>query len=176
MNTYSYTARGTMSGQVSSSGSMAFSSDAFGQMITESLQNYTYDALGRTIGDSAQGGGSPINFSYSGTANTVASDGNSTYSYDPADGLVGIGVAAAGGGTMAGTGVLAYVDQHRDVVGDFGAGSAALTGSTSYDPLGNVTATSSQAGSLGYQSGWTDQATGKVNMAAGWYNPATGSS
>lgn len=29
-------------------------------------------------------------------------------------------------------------------------------------------------GSHGYQSGWTDPATGRVNVAARWYSPATG--
>ncbi len=49
--------------------------------------------------------------------------------------------------------MLAFVDQHTDVVGDFVASGTALSGSTTYDPLGNVTATSTQAGHLGYQSG-----------------------
>ncbi|HEX5402756.1 MAG TPA: RHS repeat-associated core domain-containing protein [Pseudonocardiaceae bacterium] len=174
VNSYSYTARGTMSSQMNTSGSLSYSSDAFGQMIGVSLQNYTYDAFGRTINDTTTGGSATAGFSYSGVSNTIASDSTSTYTYDPGDGLVGIGTAAAGGGTVAGSGVLAYVDQHMDVVGDFGPSSATLTGSTTYDPLGNVTSTSNQAGSLGYQSGWTDNATGKVNMASRWYNPATG--
>jgi hypothetical protein len=33
--------------------------------------------------------------SFSGAGNTIASDGESTYSYDPDGGLVGIGVAGA---------------------------------------------------------------------------------
>jgi RHS repeat-associated protein len=72
-------------------------------------------------------------------------------------------------------GVLAFTDQHTDVVGSFTAAGTALAGSSSYDPLGNVTSTAgSPAGKLGYQSGWTDAATGQVNMAARWYDPAAG--
>lgn len=78
------------------------------------------------------------------------------------------------GGTPA-TAALAYTDQHGDVVGDFTGTGSALTASTGYDPLGNVTGTTgTPSGNLGYQSGWTDNATGKVNMASRWYNPATG--
>src|SRR5262249_42431576 len=33
---------------------------------------------------------------------------------------------------------------------------------------------STLVGQLGFQSGWTDPATKKVNMAARWYNPGTG--
>jgi len=71
--------------------------------------------------------------------------------------------------------VLAFTDQHTDVTGDFTATGTALSASASYDPLGNVTATTgAPAGKLGYQSGWTDPATGQVNMTARWYNPAAG--
>jgi hypothetical protein len=62
-------------------------SDAFGQMIGASLQSYSYDALGRTISDNATGDPAPgPSFAYSGTADTMASDGTNTYSYDPGDG------------------------------------------------------------------------------------------
>ena len=40
--------------------------------------------------------------------------------------------------------------------------------------LRDVLTTANQAGALGYQSGWTDRATGRVDMAARWYNPAVG--
>ncbi|WP_186382662.1 hypothetical protein [Amycolatopsis rhizosphaerae] len=90
--------------------------------------------------------------------------------------MLGIGVAATGGGTVSGSGVLAFVDQHTDVVGQFTATGATLTGSTAYDPLGNVLSANGQKGRLGYQSGWTDSGTGKVDMAARWYNPAPASS
>ncbi|REH51886.1 RHS repeat-associated protein [Kutzneria buriramensis] len=160
VNSYTYTARGTMSSQTNTSGTQRSTSDAFGQMTSQNNQSYTYDALGRALTDTG------TTFSYSGMTNTPSSDGVSTYSYDPSGGLVGIG----GGGVST----LAFVDQHTDVVGDFTANGTSLSGSTTYDPLGNVTSTSNQAGRLGFQSGWTDTSTGKVNMAARWYSPQTG--
>ncbi|WP_232241240.1 LamG-like jellyroll fold domain-containing protein [Kutzneria sp. 744] len=160
VSSYAYTARGTMSSQTSTSGTVRSTSDAFGQMTGQGTQTYTYDALGRASTDTGS------TFAYSGMGNNPSSDGVNTYSYDPAGGLVGVG----GSGASA----LAFVDQHTDVVGNFTASGATLSGSATYDPLGNVTATSSLVGRLGYQSGWTDASTGKVNMAARWYSPQTG--
>ncbi|MCA0295372.1 MAG: hypothetical protein LCH96_08720, partial [Actinobacteria bacterium] len=57
-------------------------------------------------------GGHTITLSYSGTANTLANDGTSTYSHDPADALFAVGSATAG----AQTPLLAWTDQHDDVV------------------------------------------------------------
>jgi len=121
-------------------------------MTSQGAQSYSYDAVGRALTDTG------ATFAYSGVGNNPSSDGVNTYSYDPSGGVVGIG--------RSGSSVLAFVDQHSDVVGDFTASGSVLSGSTTYDPLGNVTATSSQAGRLGYQSGWTDSSTGKVDMAA----------
>jgi len=81
--------------------------------------------------------GAITRLAYSGAGNTVASDGLNTYSRDPGGTLVGVGTANPGGGTVAGSGLLAFTDQHSDVVGQFSATGTALTGSASYDPLGN---------------------------------------
>jgi RHS repeat-associated protein len=160
-NSYTYTARGTLKTQSSAAGGTVQStSDAYGQAITQATQTYAYDALGRVVT------GNAATFSYSGLDNTIAGDGTSRYSRDPASGLVGIATGS--------TSVLGYTDQHTDVVGDFTATGSALAGSTAYDPLGNVLTTANQAGSLGFQSGWTDRVTGRVDMAARWYNPAIG--
>ena len=129
-------------------------------MASQGTQSYTYDALGRALTDAG------ATFTYSGMGNNPSSDGVNTYSYDPSGGLLGIG--------GSGVSVLAFTDQHTDVVGDFTATGSTLSGSTTYDPLGNVTSTSNQAGHLGYQSGWTDTSTGKVDMSARWYSPQTG--
>ncbi|OXM65635.1 LamG-like jellyroll fold domain-containing protein [Amycolatopsis vastitatis] len=165
-NTYSYSARGTLRQRASSTGTLVSASDAFGQMAVQGTQNFGYDALGRNLTDTTIASGATTTFSFSGMGNTIASDGTSTYSRDPGGGLVGI---ASGG-----TGAFAFVDQHTDVVGTFTATGTALAGSTSYDPFGNVLASANGKGQLGYQSGWTDQSTGNVNMAARWYNPAVG--
>ncbi|MDX2547753.1 hypothetical protein ACOT81_04505 [Streptomyces sp. WI04-05B] len=40
---------------------------------------------------------------------------------------------------------------------------------------GKESATNGSTPAVGYQSGWTDPASGDVNMAARWYQPGTGS-
>jgi RHS repeat-associated protein len=170
VNTYSYTADGDLSQDATMSGSVYYTTDAYGQQITAGSETYGLDASGRDITD-AVSGGSTRTFQYDGASDTIASDGSNAYTYDPSGGLIGINQAGA---SSTATGVLAMTDQHDDVVGDFTSSGTALSGSTTYDPLGNVTATSDQVGSLGYESGWTDSSTGKVDMGARWYNPATG--
>jgi RHS repeat-associated protein len=157
---YTYTARGTIASVTSASGTVTSTSDAFNEVVTDGSQTYSHDALGRVLTAAGR------TFAYSGVTNNLASDGTATYTRDPSGGLVAV---AAGG-----TSVLALTDQHQDVVGEFTATGGALTGSATYDPFGNVTAAAGLAGNLGYQSGWTDPSTGKVNMASRWYNPATG--
>ena len=169
-NTYAYSARGTLQTQTSTAGTVTSTSDAYGQAIsqgtaTQGTQTYAYDALGRALKVTPTTG-TATSFAYSGTDNTLSSDTDNNYSRDPEGSLVG--VAAASGG------VLAYLDAHTDVVGDFQATASALNGSTAYDPLGQVLASINQAGALRYQSGWTDTKTGRVNMDARWYNPAVG--
>ncbi|MEU8797132.1 LamG-like jellyroll fold domain-containing protein [Spirillospora sp. NPDC048819] len=170
-NSYTYTARGTLSAQVTPTQTLAATSDAYGQQATVAApagtQTYVTDALGRVI--TATSTATPSRtFAFSGMGNTLASDGTRTYTRAPDDSLVGIGTSSGG------SGVLAYLDQHDDVVGNFTSTGGALTGSATYDPLGNVTNSTTMSGRLGFQSGWTDDTTGKVNMAARWYNPAVG--
>src|SRR6266542_4153155 len=120
--------------------------DAFGQVIRQDAasgtQNYTYDALGRLL---------RTGFAYSGLGNTLAADGAAKYTRDEDDDLVG--VAAGASQTHA------WTDQHTDVVGLLTATGTALTGSTTYDPLGRIVATNGMLGNLGYQSSWTDFST-----------------
>ncbi|MFE9442430.1 LamG-like jellyroll fold domain-containing protein [Streptomyces sp. NPDC006602] len=167
-NTYGYSARGTMTQESQASGSVAYKTDAFGGQITAGTQSYTLDALGRNITDTDTTDQSTRTFAYSGADNTIASDGDNTYTYDPAGGV--IGVKPAGG-----TGALALTDQHSDVVGTFTSGATSLAGSASYDPLGKVVSpTDTVTGHLGFQSGWTEPGTGDVGTASRWYNPGTG--
>jgi large repetitive protein len=173
-STYTYTARGTLASQITGQQTQTSASDAYGQAVAHNGQAYTYDALARTLTAGTLVGPAAYTFAFSGTANLVAGDGANTYARDPDGALLGVGNAAAGGGTTAGTGTIAWTDQHGDVVGRFTNTATTLAGSTTYDPLGNVTATVSPQGQLGYQSGWTDRSTGNVNMAARWYNPAIG--
>ncbi len=171
-HTYTYSARGTMTSDASTAGgTVAYGTDAYGGQITAGTHSYTLDATGRNISDAESVQHSTRTFQYSGATNTIASDGNYTYSYDPGGSLTGINVV---GSASTSTGVLALTDQHSDVVGTFTSGATTLGGSASYDPLGKVTGNGALFGHLGFQSGWTESDTGKVATASRWYNPATG--
>jgi RHS repeat-associated protein len=159
---YHYSARGTLTSTVQGGQTQATVTDAFNQVVRQTapggdVQTYTYDGLGRLI---------KPNLSYTGLSNTVAGDSTATYVRDAADGLVGV----ASGGTKR----YAWTDLHTDVVGEFGGTGTALTGSVSYDPWGKVGASAGMIGKLGFQSQWTDEGTGRVNMWARWYDPETG--
>jgi RHS repeat-associated protein len=152
----------------SSSETVNYNSDAYGQAVVQGTQSFTYDALGRMVGDTGTGGS--FSLSYEGLSHQVIADGAWKYTYDPYGNLAAIRPA---GGTIA-QGVLAYTDLHTDLVGTFAPAGAALAGSAAYSPLGAVTAGSGLAGNLGYQSGFTDPANAEVDMGARWYAPATG--
>ena len=162
-STYSYTARGTLSSVTTGGTTTNATSDAYGDQLTQGTQSYAYDGLGRVVTAS---GAASYHFAYSGSGATLAGDGSATYSYDPDGNLTGVKAGA--------TGVLAVTDQHDDVVGQFTSTASALSGSRAYDPLGNVLGGTGMVGNLGYQSGWTDPATTRVNMAARWYTPGLG--
>ncbi|MFB7371361.1 LamG-like jellyroll fold domain-containing protein [Streptomyces sp. NPDC056222] len=166
-STYAYTARGTMS-QVTDEGgiSTAVKADAFNRVINEGDRTYTYDGLDR-VREAKDETGSPLHtFQYSGAGNDVASDGVTSYSRDADGSLLGVKTSVSA--------VLALTDLHDDVVGQFTSAGEALSGSTTYSPFGKVVQSSGMLGALGYQSGWTDPQTAKVNMAARWYSPQTG--
>ncbi|MET7647400.1 LamG-like jellyroll fold domain-containing protein [Streptomyces sp. NPDC005426] len=165
--TYAYTARGTMSSVTDEAGvQTAVKADAFNRVISEGERTYTYDGLDRTLKATDGQGGTMYDFAYSGAGNDVASDGGTSYSRNVDGSLMGIKSAIGS--------VLALTDIHDDVVGQFTADGEALTGSTTYSPFGKVEQSTGMVGHLGYQSGWTDPETAKVNMAARWYSPETG--
>jgi RHS repeat-associated protein len=168
--TMSYTADGDLSTFSGPNGTFTELSDAYGQGVSQLGSSESYDALGRLLTDQGSGGNHTL--SYSGASDLIASDGSSTYSYDPAGNLTAIGVA--GGSTSQGE--LAYTDAHTDVVGAFTASASTLSASVAYDPWGNVIATSATAmpGTLGYQSGYSGSGHGLVHMGARWYLPSGG--
>ena len=152
-STYTYTARGTLASTTTSGTAVTTNSDAYGQVINQGTSTYAYDSLGRVVNSG---------FAYTGTSNTLAADGTATYARGPAGSLLAV------------NSTYAWTDQHSDVVGEFGAASGTLTGSATYNPFGAVTSSSGMVGNLGYQSGWTDLSSGRVNMGSRWYNPGTG--
>ncbi|WP_371484748.1 RHS repeat-associated core domain-containing protein [Kitasatospora sp. NBC_00315] len=168
-HTYRYSARGTMTEDRIGGAPSVYASDAYGQQILAGQETYNLDASGRMITANNQVTGTRT-FQYTGGSNQLASDGSYTYTWDPGSKL--IGTNTTGGSTATARSVM--TDQHDDIIGQFATGSAALTGSQTYDPLGNRTATAGVIGDLGFQSGWTDGATSKVNMGSRWYNPGNG--
>ena len=162
-DSYTYTADGTVATSTVTATDLegTYTSDAYGQQITAGSSTYTYDALGRVLTSGA------TTLDYSGQDNTVASDGTTTYSRDPDGTVTGVDSTTLGAST-------AWTDQHTDLVATFASGASSLGSWTVYDPLGNVTATSGTQTSLGYQSEYTDPATGQVNMDARWYSPSEG--
>ncbi|MEU8240978.1 LamG-like jellyroll fold domain-containing protein [Actinoplanes missouriensis] len=159
---YEYTARGTLRRTISGTVARETRTDAFGQVIQQqdgedSFVDYQYDGLGRVMKDG---------FAYTGLGNDLATDGTALYTRDVSGGVFGI--------QQDGVSTYAWTDRHTDVVAQFTAAGTALTGSTTYDPLGKVVATAGATGSLGFQQEYTEPSTGRVNMHARWYNPETG--
>jgi RHS repeat-associated protein len=174
-DTYTYSADGDMTGQASGTGTTTSTSDAYGQQITSGTtggtsagaSTYTWDALDRVVA-AAEPGGASVNLTYEGLTNEVASDSSAAYSRDPSGGLTGVDSSAGGR-------ALALNDQHDDLSGLFTASGTSLSGSTTYNPWGQVLGASGVTVQVGYQGQWTDPATGQVNMGSRFYQPATGS-
>ncbi|MFI1507160.1 RHS repeat-associated core domain-containing protein [Streptomyces sp. NPDC020597] len=159
---YTYTARGTLSSTDTGSGpARSLTFDAFERKITDGGATYSYDSLDRVQTRGA------TTFTYDGGSNNLAGDGTTAYNRTPDGALLSLATGT--------TKQWALTDQHTDLVAGLTANGASVTGSTSYDPFGKETATNGTTPAIGYQSGWTDPASGDVNMAARWYQPGTGS-
>ncbi|MFF9647208.1 LamG-like jellyroll fold domain-containing protein [Kitasatospora aureofaciens] len=162
--TYSYSARGTLTRSVTKdSQPKDVQFDGFDRMVKEGPSTYTYDSLDRVV----QTGNTT--FTYDGGSNNVVTDGTASYTRTPGGGLLG---TASTGATPNPR--LVISDQHTDVVATIDPSGKNVAGSTAYDPFGKPTASAGVGNSLGYQGGWTDPASGDVNMAARWYRPGSG--
>lgn len=169
--TYSYTPSGTLSQASGPSGSASYASDAYGDLVTAGAVSYGYDALGRLAQRTDSAGTTSL--AYDGTsalapAALLSSSGAVTqaYSRDPAGGLVAV--------ATGGTGALAWASPvHGDVTALFSPTGTTLAASAAYDPWGNVSAAAGTMPAAGYQGGYTDPATGLVDMGARWYDPGT---
>ncbi|MFE3875765.1 LamG-like jellyroll fold domain-containing protein [Kitasatospora sp. NPDC059146] len=162
--TYSYSARGTLTGSVAQgSQPKDVQFDGFDRMVKEGPSTYSYDSLDRV----AQTGNTA--FTYDGGSNNIVTDGTASYTRAPSGRLLGTATVGATPNPR-----LVISDQHTDVVATIDPSGKNVAGSTSYDPFGKPTASTGTTNSLGYQSGWTDPASGDVNMAARWYRPGSG--
>ncbi|MFI6596885.1 RHS repeat-associated core domain-containing protein [Nonomuraea sp. NPDC050536] len=167
--TYSYTARGTLASQTKAGTTTQMTFDAFDRLIADGDALYAYDGFDR-IASRIKGPAKTL-FAYSGTGNDLAAITDSggavqaKYSRDPNGGLLGL---QEGTNPAAG----AWTDLHDDLVATYSG--TVLTGTTAYNPFGEVTAQTGPKTNLGYQGEYTDPDSGKVNMAARWYQPGTG--
>ena len=167
-NTYTYTPDGDLASQTSSSTGVisSYTTDAFGQQITDANSSYTWDAMDRLV-QAGYTSGSSVALTYEGATDEVASDGSASYSRDPAGRITG--VDSSSGGRL-----VALVDGHEDLSGTFSASGTALSGSTVYDPWGQVLSVSGPSVQVGYQGQWTDPGTGQTDMGSRMYRPGTG--
>jgi RHS repeat-associated protein len=170
---YTWDPRGTLDKTVTAANTVDYTFDAMGRMSgyngSGNNVTYTYDALDR-IGDrtnttTAQ----TTSFVYSGAstkpAATTLSGTKKSYSRDQNGNVIGVN-----NGTVA---RLAGTNNHTDIRFLFDT-TGAVTDTKTYDPTGNVLASSGSTGSdLGYQSEYTDPTSNQVWMAARWYNPAS---
>ena len=155
---YSYNAFGELTGAVTPGGTVGYGRDALGRVAT------------RTAGTTAE------SFSYDGQTSNLANwqrnGGTPTTIIRTPDGMP---LAEA-----TGTAVAQQVVQnfHGDLVGlndDNSTSSANVRYRAGYDPFGTVTSsTGTQSLPLGYQSMYTDQTTGMLDMGARHYDPASG--
>ncbi|MGW4638302.1 DNRLRE domain-containing protein [Sphaerisporangium sp. NPDC004334] len=168
--TFTYTARGTLA-ETSDGRVRITKSDAFDRLIQDDTVTYDYDALDRVSTRSENG--TTTRFAYDGVGDDIiaVTDGDNrkkaAYGRDPYGRTVSL--------ADTGSAQLAFSDLHGDLVGAFSANGAALLDSIAYNPFGEVIAQSGATHDLGYQGGYTDPTTKKVNMAARWYQPSTGS-
>ena len=168
-NSYTYAADGDIATQSSpGNANYSFSSDAYGQQITDGFSSFAWDALGRvTSAGEAFNQSYSVALTYDGMTSQVASDPSATYSRDPAGQIVGVD-------TTSGVRTLALVDQHDDLSGTFAATGTSLASSTTWDPWGSVLASTGPAIQAGYQGQWTDPVTQQVGMGSRFYRPLVG--
>ncbi|MBA8807746.1 glycohydrolase toxin TNT-related protein [Promicromonospora sukumoe] len=180
-------------GNITNIGDRALEYDHLDQLTTDSTATgatfNSYDATGRLAyaQDAAIGGGT---FDYAGLSADPAAVSNvrlggisrSEVVTRNADGQILASATASAAGAYATR--TALTDAHTDMTGALAlSGSAAgqHVARVGYDPFGQRWTGSATPGSVthpasmfGFQSDWTNPATGAVNMGARWYDPALG--
>ncbi|WP_170220880.1 scabin-related ADP-ribosyltransferase [Amycolatopsis cihanbeyliensis] len=151
-----WTARGTLA----SRGETQYGFDAFDRAVRRGSVSYEYDGLDRMSARNDQ------SFGYDGASLNLVSTGTSVFARGADGGLL---AQSAGG-----SGQLAITDLHQDVVAGLDPAGDELAGSAAYDPFGQPLASDGTRSALGYQSDYTDPASGEVDMGARWYTPGTG--
>lgn len=158
--TYGYTARGTLASTVHGSTTIPTSFDSLSRMVSDAGQTYSYDAMGRLATHNS------ADFAYDGLESTPVITPGQTDALSPSGTVL---TANIGNATVAPT-----TNVHGDITGwQPTSTTGGLAGVAGYDPFGQPVHTNGTQSSLGYQSEYTDPATGMVDMAARWYAPAT---
>lgn len=166
--TRTWSARGTLA-TTTGTATTTYAFDAFERMTRVtgpgSTVEYGYDAFDRLT----RRGGAALRYgdlSNDPVAVPTAS-GESTVFRDAAGNPLSQKTGTAAGQTL-------LVDRgHADVLAAADPATGALTAGAAYDPHGTRTASTGTL-PLGFQSGYTDPATGQVNAHARWYEPSTG--
>jgi RHS repeat-associated protein len=153
--TYAYNGFGELTGAITLSTPINYTRDAFGRVGTRTSggvgQRFYYDAASQRLA-AAQTDAGPL-----------------THLVRDPSGMLD-GIAVAGGTTQR---VRATI--HGDIASLYNDNSAGTTTSTSvYDPFGTASTTGLTPLTLGYQSMFTEPATGLVDMGFRSYSPATG--
>ena len=154
--TYSWSPRGTLASVAGSAGTTTYGFDALGRLVNfNGTTSYAYDGLDRIA--SSDGAA----FAYSGAALDPAGDGGSLYSRSPDGDLLALS-------SGANTGIVGR-NRHGDVTHLFAA-SGVVSSTRTFDPFGDVLASTGYTPGVGFQGDWTDPASGKVWMGARWYD------
>ncbi|GLY53153.1 polymorphic toxin-type HINT domain-containing protein [Lentzea sp. NBRC 102530] len=160
--TYKWSARGTLAARVSSGLEEKYGFDSFDRAVRNGETRFAYDGLDRL---SARNG---KNFTYAGSSLDLVSDGDAKFSRGTDGSLLALGQGDQKRLTVS--------DGHGDLVGGFDPAGPlqTLTDSAAFDPFGQAIASAGSKRSLGFQSDYTDPASGEVDMGARWYSPRTG--
>ncbi|MBB5872028.1 RHS repeat-associated protein [Allocatelliglobosispora scoriae] len=155
---YDYNGFGELTSATNAGGTVTYGRDALGRVATRTsgtaVEGFSYDGQGESISSWRLNGG---------TATTIVRTPDGTPLAE-----------------VTGTAVAQQVSQniHGDLVGlndDNSTSASTIRYKASFDPFGKVTSTSgTQPLPLGYQSMYTDAATGLVNMGFRSYDPSSG--
>jgi RHS repeat-associated protein len=155
---YTYTPRGTLL-EVDDGTPVVYDFDPLGRLTSVGTVDYTSDGLGRLASRAAD------EFTYQGFSLDPTTDGTFTYGRTPGGRLLSIS-----DGTDD---LLAGADRHGDLTHLYQP-DGTVTDTALYDPFGDpADSTGSFNPQVGYQSDWTDPASGHVWMGARWYDGGT---
>jgi RHS repeat-associated protein len=127
---------------------------------------YAYNGDGLRMSKTVAGTTSSFTWDTSGGLPMLLDDGTNSYIYGP-DGLPLEQIDRAGVVTW----------YHHDQLGStrtLTSSTGAVVGTATYDPYGNLTASTGKLGPFGFSGEYTDAETGFVYLRARYYDPATG--